>query len=118
IGRQYGLMSLLKAPSVAIDIKKKIITLWFKELPMTADISGLLDLLAVHQRLFLFPQIVQQISRLYRKQHGLMLFKMISSAPLTEEQQQALVTSIEKKINATVIYTQQVNKELIAGIRM
>ncbi len=81
-------------------------------------VKKLCALLIAHDRIALFPLIVEHICALYRVKHGRQEFTLESSHVLTEQQIQCVTSFLERSTGSSVTVSHRINKNLIAGIRV
>ena len=82
----------------------------------TGSMSNFLTLLAENDRLALLPQIAAEYELLKAQNNNAVDVVIESAFPLTTEQQQLLVSSLEKRFNKSINATVDVNPKLIAGV--
>jgi ATP synthase F1 delta subunit len=82
------------------------------------DFKALLELLEKHHRRILFADILQAMSKIYRSHHGYEISHVQSAQLLEDQQLSFLIQQLEKKIGKKLYYMQEVNPELIAGVRV
>jgi ATP synthase F1 delta subunit len=110
--------SVLKIPTIADKIKQETLLAWFKTLNIPIDITSLLKLLAVHQRLFLFPFILQQLCAEYYARNNIETFSIQSTIPLQQEHIDTIHAFLEYKTGKRVQSTQKIHAPLLAGVRL
>lgn len=80
--------------------------------------ASLITLVADQKRLELLPRILRVIHALYLDQQGIMHFTIESTIDLTQEEQDAFVSYLQKKTDKKIRYTLVNNPALIAGVKM
>jgi F-type H+-transporting ATPase subunit delta len=83
-----------------------------------AVVQPIFILLLTHKRLFLVPELLRQMRRIYYSKRSMQLFTFISSSPLTLEQNSLLQNFLARLTGSTIIYTNKVDKKLRAGVRL
>lgn len=111
-------ITLLKIPNISANVKKEGLLAWFKALEIPVDITKLLDILAGHQRLFLFPTILQELCEEYYKRNNIVEFCIKATLPLNKEQIDSVHAFLEHKSGKRIRSTFMLEKNLIAGIRL
>ena len=111
------LVSYFKLPRVDV-VKKKVITVLFKEFKLPSILKKLTDLLMRDQRLFLLGQVLKSMEQLYRQRKEIMAFEVSSSYKLTEKQLETITDLLVTKTGKRIEYEYEVDNALIAGIRL
>ncbi|NNH78085.1 F0F1 ATP synthase subunit delta [Acinetobacter sp. ANC 5380] len=82
----------------------------------TQEVSNFLTLLADNDRLALLPEIETEYELLKSQNNNTVDVLIESAFPVTSVQEQLLAQALEKKFNAAVNVTVEVNPALIAGV--
>ncbi|WP_297426794.1 F0F1 ATP synthase subunit delta [uncultured Acinetobacter sp.] len=82
----------------------------------TAAVSNFLTLLAENGRLSLLPEIQAEYEQLKSQNNNIVDVVIESAFPLTSVQEQLLAHALEKKFQAAVNVSVEVNPALIAGV--
>ena len=82
----------------------------------TAAVSNFLTLLAENSRLALLPEITAEYEQLKSQNNNTVDVVIESAFPLTSVQEQLLARALEKRFEAAVNVTVEVNPALIAGV--
>ena len=82
----------------------------------TAALSNFLTLLAENDRLTLLPEIETEYEQLKSQNNNTVDVVIESAFPMTSVQEQLLTHALEKKFNAAVNVSVEVNPALIAGV--
>lgn len=82
----------------------------------TQEVSNFLTLLADNDRLALLPEIEAEYELLKSQNNNTVDVVIESAFPVTSVQEQLLAQALEKKFNAAVNVTVEVNPALIAGV--
>jgi F-type H+-transporting ATPase subunit delta len=85
---------------------------------LSADADNLVRVLAENGRLDLLPEIRAQFEALKNEREGVLEAEVQSAFELSQAQVDELVQRLEKKTGRKVRTTVQVNKDLIAGVRI
>jgi F-type H+-transporting ATPase subunit delta len=85
---------------------------------LSAEADNLLRVLAENGRIGLLPEIRAQFEALKNEREGVVEAEVQSAFELTEAQVADLVQRLEKKTGRKVRTTVQVNKDLIAGVKV
>ena len=85
---------------------------------LSAEADNLLRVLAENGRIGLLPEIRTQFEALRNEREGVVEAEVQSAFELTEAQVADLVQRLEKKTGRKVRATVQVNKDLIAGVKV
>jgi ATP synthase F1 delta subunit len=108
----------LQLPQLDDSTKKAMIADIVARFNMPDETSKLFWLLIMHDRSFYIPRVLFFIVRLYKRQHAIVDFSVISSHPLDEHKAASIQNFLQHSINKRVVCTYSVNKYLIAGVRM
>jgi F-type H+-transporting ATPase subunit delta len=81
-------------------------------------LKKLVVLLMQHHRAFLLPEVLHQISDLYKRGKKVTQFTITSSHALDDAAQQVAVQFLERETHMRVLYDYKVDPSLIAGIRL
>ena len=82
----------------------------------TTAVSNFLTMLAENARLALLPEIQAEYEQLKSQNNNIVDVVIESAFPLTSVQEQLLAHALEKKFEAAVSVTVEVNPALIAGV--
>ncbi len=85
---------------------------------LTAEAENLVRVLAENRRLELLPEMRAQFEALKNEREGIVEAEVQSAFELTEAQVADLVQRLEKKTGRKVRTKVQINKDLIAGVRV
>ncbi len=78
----------------------------------------LVALLLEHHRAFLLPEVLHQISDLYKSEKGIAQFAVRSSHQLADDQLETAIAFLKQATNKQIMYSYQVDPQLIAGLRL
>lgn len=78
----------------------------------------LVTLLLQHHRAFLLPDVLHQISDVYKQRAGITQFQVRSSHELDERQLQGALAFLRRVTGKQVLYEYRVDAALIAGLRL
>lgn len=110
--------ALLKIPIIPNKIKRQELLHWYTLLALPGPIEKLLDVLIQHQRLFLFPLIMQELCNEYYERNNIVACSIRATVALSKEQVDIIHRFLEHKTGKTIQARVIEDKELIAGIRM
>lgn len=105
----------LLAPEIKLEALKESVVKSF-ELPASFD--ALIDLLVQKKRSELLLQVLEEIKNDYQAQHAIQQFSISSSSELSAEQKNILENYLTDVTGATIITDYDIDRKLIAGIRM
>ena len=108
----------LSLPDFPVREKSKLIQRLLDTLQLPICFKNVVVLLADHKRLRLLVSVLDSIVRLYQDQQGIMSMKISSSTQLQEKQLDMLRRFLEEKTGKSIQDTFNVDKSLIAGIRL
>jgi F-type H+-transporting ATPase subunit delta len=111
------LVACFKLPQID-EVKKKVIDAFFEEFQLPFILKKLTDLLLHDQRLFLLPQVFENLIEFYRQRKGIMAFKVKSSDELTPNQLEVIIIALAAKTRKQIEYDYKIDKALIAGLRL
>ncbi len=109
---------LLGLPVIPHQKKKEMLNALSREFHLTDRIDKLVDLLLHDKRLFLLGPILEFMARLYREKHHIIEFSITSYPCLSESDLNDLTQFLARSTGCAIIYTNNEDKNLIAGIRM
>ncbi len=104
-------------PNVKFDQQKQMIKSLLEHFVLPAVLEPLGELLCVHKRMMLLPDVLEQLAGLFLTYNGLVEFTIASMPQLADEQLCILIDFLQKKSEKRVRYTCIVDHRLIAGIR-
>jgi len=110
--------SLLNIPTIALIQKRSSLYAILKELQVPEVLNTVIELIIQHQRIFLIPALLNALVRGYEERKKIISFTISSSHALPTNNLELLKKFLTKKTNAHIIYRYEINKKLIAGIRM
>jgi F-type H+-transporting ATPase subunit delta len=105
----------LLAPEIKRDALKQSIVEKF-DLPKSFEL--IIEVLVRKKRSELLLLVLEQIRNSYQEQRNIQLFTIASSSALTDEQKKILEQYLVNATGATITTNFEVDKKLIAGIRM
>lgn len=108
----------LTLPHIEFSTKVSLLERLMKSLSVDPSINKLIKLLIRDKRLFLLPEVFEQISLLYREEKNIKLFMVMSSHTLEEKALRVVQRFLATKIGCDIVYTYKENRDLIAGIRL
>ncbi len=65
---------------------------------------------------FHFPDMADEFMKLYRKENGIEIVKVITACAMEDEQAERLKAKLEKKLGRRVVLNMEVNPEILGGI--
>jgi len=109
--------TFLKLPQLAAEKKEKFLRSLASIFELPSCFNSLISLLVSYKRAAFFQKILSYIILIYKNKTGITNFHVKSTVKLTTKQLNSLNSFLAKKINKTVVLSQQVDPSLIAGIR-
>lgn len=110
---------LFNIPLIKQSIKKNVLDEWRKKYILPESFNKLIDLLLMHQRLWLLPDIVQCLVQEYRFRNNILFFTISSSYQLEPSELEVLRDYLAQKTGKSIDYVHTITPDtLIAGIRM
>jgi ATP synthase F1 delta subunit len=88
------------------------------ELMVSAPVKKLLELLALRDRIQLFPLVCKWIGIYFRQAHGIMHFNVTSAVALQDTDKAVILNFLKQKTQATLEMEYRIDTTLIAGIRI
>lgn len=110
--------SALKLPTIASDCERDNLQRVLERFQLPVSLMRLVDLLLVHKRIVLFPDILVELSKLYKERHGIATYQIISSQKLDEKDLASINAFLSKLSGKHIISTEKIHESLIAGIRL
>jgi F-type H+-transporting ATPase subunit delta len=116
-GLDADLRTFFNLPQFRREDKRRIVNLAF-EGKVGRPVLGLLNVLVEKRREALLDNIVEEFDR-YRDQHeGRIRARVVTARKLDDELLQALRSAIEQRTNKSVDLTEQVDPEVLGGLRV
>lgn len=109
---------LLKVPLISLEIKKEGLKDFVKKFELPHSMMALVNLLLEHKRAFLLANILLAIIDIYKETNHIHLVTVSSSIALDAQQQKAIEQFLGAQVSGTLLYSYDVDKKLIAGIRL
>lgn len=109
---------LLTLPFIPHDKKRAGLALLQERFQVPQIFNALINVLLNKKRIYLLSHVCQHIMRLYMKRKNIMQCTITSSHILSKEDIETIVNFISKKTDATIHYTYEQDKSLIAGVRV
>lgn len=114
-----SLISLLKVPIIANEIKKQsMIDFLITHNKLPDCFERLIDLLIKTNRLYLIAQIMYEIEKKYKHEHKLINIEVKSSCSLTADQQEAIIHFVARVSGKKPTAHFVEDPSLIAGVRI
>jgi len=109
----------LRIACISDEHKKKTLNTLFKEYHIAHEgLEKLVELLLHHKRLFLIPDILNEIYMLYNDEHGIVEWYIRASDKLSEKDVSSIVDFLHTMTHNTIKPTVTVDPSLIAGLRL
>ncbi len=109
---------LLKVPLIPSEIKREGLVDLVTRFKLPDSIKQLIDLLLLHKQAFLLADILDAISTIYAKEHSIHTVIVTSTIELAAQQREEIENFLADRMQGTIIYKYEINKKLIAGIRI
>lgn len=109
---------LFNLPGIKKNTINQVLEKLFGEFGTKELLKRLVALLLQHHRAFLLPDVLHQISDVYKQRTGIAQFQVHSSHALDEQQLQAALTFLGRITGKQVLYEYRVDSSLIAGLRL
>ena len=87
-----------------------------KKMGLSADVTNLLSLMASKRRLFVLPQMVQQLRALIADEKGEVTADVIAAKAMSEAQQDKLAKTLKASVGKDVKINLAVDESLIGGL--
>jgi ATP synthase F1 delta subunit len=104
--------------SIPEQAKEDIIRNLVEKYKLPSSLIKLVTIIIQHGRAALIGKTLAQICELYRKKHHIMMFNIQSSFPLDQQTLGTVNNFLAKKTGWSIVSTTELNKRLIAGIRL
>lgn len=108
----------LKLSCIKPTIKKSILLNIFAHYTIKNYFDKLLDLLIMHNRLFMIIDVLYSIIQVYKERNHVIAWDIKSAIPLDTDDLKILYQFLESKTGMNAEYTFHVDKKLVAGIRI
>lgn len=116
LARESRLEAVLSSPTIAHAKRLGVLDAVLAESELTPCTRNFLRLLTTNERLALLPQMVGEFSKLVLEQQKVGSGEVLSSHPLTSEQQAKLAESLGKALGKTMHLSYDTNPELVGGL--
>ncbi len=110
-------LSVLALPGVSAKQKNEILAYIKKDLQLPPMIDALINVLYLHRRMEILPDVLLAITRLFFIQHAIIFFQINSMPALNSTQQKQFRDFLEHITKKHVRCTFAENAQLLAGIR-
>jgi F-type H+-transporting ATPase subunit delta len=107
--------TFLKHPALRFE-RKEILVRKFLEKAASPFLAEFVLLLLRKHRFSLFPLIVEEVIRLYKKSKSIVSVHVKSAVPLTEEEEKALVEKLNRRVRGTVELEKIIDPNLKGGL--
>ena len=107
---------MITSPVYTRDDQGKAITAVADKAGMSATVKNALGLMASKRRLFVLPQLAQELSRLIAEEKGEVEAEVTSAQPLTDEQRTRLADTIKARVGKEIKLNTAVDESLIGGL--
>lgn len=108
------LQAVLKNPIIKTDTKQNILVALFKD-KVSVEVSSFFDIMVKKGRSELVYATTLEFIEAYNELKKIVKAEVISAAPLSEANIQALKATIAQQINAEVVLTNKIDASLIGG---
>jgi len=108
--------ALINSPIYTRDQQGAAITAIAKKMKLSPMVASTLALMAQKRRLFVLPQLVQNLRDIIAEDKGEVTADVISAKALTKTQADKLAASLKKTTGKTVTLHQSVDEALIGGL--
>ena len=116
--RRRSSLIFLRVSIVDNEAKKQMLQAMLAMFNVGKHFVTLIDLLLEHKRTLLLPLIFSYICLLYKRQKHIEVYSISSSHPLHSDELKILQRFLAKMTGNTIIYKENIDSSLIAGIRM
>ncbi|CUH84515.1 F-type ATPase subunit delta [Thalassovita mediterranea] len=110
------LRGLISSPLVSRDEQEKAITAVAQKMGLEAVLRDGLALMAQKRRLFVLPQLLEQLSALISEEKGEVTADVTSAKALTKTQSEKLSKTLAARVGKTVNINATVDESLIGGL--
>jgi F-type H+-transporting ATPase subunit delta len=118
VEEQAVFRSLVATPLKSREEKKEAFDRVAEAMDLCAQTRRLLRYLADRKRTAILPALAESFSREVDRRLGVRRARLVSAAPLTEEQKRMIVDRLKQITGARVEVEQQVDDSLIAGFQV
>ncbi len=108
----------LRLPAIDVSIKKQVLDLVCKRFSLPLPVEKIIDLLLEHKRSYLLHHVLLYSAELYYVHHNIVTFTIASSHELPQKSVDIIQDFLARKTKRTIMYTNKIDKKLIAGIRL
>jgi len=108
----------LSVPNIQTITKEKLLDELFQRFNLKTLLNPLVHLLSNSKRLFLIDNILTHIKLIYKKRNDITRFTITSSHEMPPQDIKIIEKFLACQTNKTIISTYNIDKKLIAGIRL
>lgn len=109
----------LKLACIKSNVKRDVLIKLFARFGLCGiPFERFIGLIALHKRLSLITEIVEQLATLYKERKNIVEVEIKSSIPLNDHEQHIFEKFMERALQKTIRYRAIVDASLIAGVRM
>ena len=116
LGDSAEFRDMIYSPVYSRDEQGKAVTAVAEKAGMSDILKNALGLMASKRRLFVLPQLAQELSRLIAEEKGEVEAEVVSAQPLTDEQQNRLAETIKARVGKDIKLNTAVDEDLIGGL--
>lgn len=109
---------LLSLPHLTFEQRTTMIHDFMRHFSLPIQLNKIMVLLLTHNRSFLIPPVLRYIMQLYKKHTNVLDFSIITAHQLSAENFKTIKQFLSQLTHKDIIYHEQINPALIAGIRL
>ncbi len=110
------LKALINSPIYTREEQGKAITAIATKMKLSPIVKNTLGLMAGNRRLFVLPQLVENLRKLIADEKGEVTAEVVSAKKLTKAQSDKLAKTLKASVGKTVIINPSVDESLIGGL--
>ncbi len=108
---------VLQIPIIHKEKKNKLID-EFAAFDLDKLILNFMKILVSRNDFYIFREIIDEYKKIYERKEGITVVYAYTAKPISSENLNELASDIEKKLEKKVIISNQVEEQLIGGIRL
>lgn len=116
--RQHDVLFLLSIPYLEQQQRNQMVKTLVAYFSLPIQCEQLFLLMILQHRFFLIPEVLWHIAQIYKKRVNTLAFHITSSHELDEAELTEIKLFLEYKTGKEIIYSYDIDKNLIAGIRL
>lgn len=116
LGESADLRALIHSPIYSREDQGRAVSAIADKMGLSETLKNTLGLMASKRRLFVLPQLAEELSRLIAEEKGEVTADVTAAKPLTAEQEAKLIATLKERVGSDVKINMAVDESLIGGL--